>query len=1463
MANIDNLNFKVILDDEEFNKQIEKDIKAAKRLNASISEYLTAKNRLKGKHSGLSAKETAERKRQIDLNTKEAVSQEKVTQAKLKTAKAQAQLNNLNRIGTSHYSAHSRLLGELGTLAAGYFSIRGVSSFLDSLVEVTGQYEAQRTALRAILQDEAGTDKLLAQFQELALVSPYTFQSLTGYAKQLAAVGVPLDEIYDTTKRLADVSSGVGVDLSRIILAYGQVRSASFLKGSELRQFTEAGIPLLEMLAEQFTKIEGKAVSVGDVYDKISARQVPFEMVAQAFRTMTDEGGKFYNMQEVLAETVQGKVSNLKDAYEKMLYTIGENQSGIIKGTVDGLKTLMENYETVGKILAGLVTTYGSYKAALMAVNAVQKAGTFVSEYMAMGKALGFATANMAALNAASKANIYIALASAVLGVVTALVSFNRKKQEALTESGKAAQAYEEEAKALHKLYDVASDESKSKDERRAAISKINTEYGDYLDSLIDERDSVDKLTQSYDNLTKVLGKKYLQQQNELLTGAQRAEFNNAQSALYGSLSDILEKSGIGGEMQGTITAEIQHIISRFSRYWSSQDIYNKIIEKLSNAGGSASGKQKGKLFDTIKEFKQTQITLQAAESEYNEFAKGYEASMKAIRMSSTSTAEEVRTTIDDIITRIESGNVAIAEYEKRAKSQGLTDAERKELKALREQNDADRKEYKELAGVDYSKATKATDKQSQILKDQAKRLAREAVEAEDEITRASIEAMDEGFKQKMALLELQHKQRMQQIVWDYEDEAAKSGESPELTSQFAKRLTSEEIRHASEVAVIEKESNRQRLESQREYMKEYGSLKEKELAIIQEYEQKIAQAKAEGNTYLIKALEKQKNEEIDNLKKRYSGLYALIFADAQDLTSSQLAMAIAATQAEIKKATESGDIEELAELYERLREMMSEQDKRKYWGFGGLAEGFKRLKQSETSYLAAFVGNSKEGMDGAIAERAAALALIEKSANEVSEAIGGIGKALESFGGVVGKIGATLSGLASNTENIITAFTQEDNKGAMASAAISSTLQLAEMIGNQIAENKRAQEEWNETVKQCAYEYAMLQLATLDYQQANIFGVESPYKKAIDSMYQYAEAMKYLKEQQDALSEGQVQTGTKKAISGKNIGTGLAAGAGLGAAVGSIIPGLGTALGAAIGAVVGGIAGAASTEVVPIFESLADTYGTILKEGTDSFELNPQILADYNKLDDATKQIVDNWEQIRAKAIEAEENMRASLSTMVGEMGDQLSNILVEAFTNGNVYAAIDDFNAYVTDMIQDITQQLIFAAIFEKQFEDLQKSMEASFGEGGDKDITDDIAQFADKVPGMLDDYENAMRQAQEKWESLGYNIFSPEIPSNSEKGASIQGVTENTAGLLASYINGMRADVAVQRQLLAQHLPIIGHAMPSIMEHLAQIQANTTNIHAEALRIAQSNEAILEEIRGLQMAGNEGSAIKVIVT
>lgn len=1464
MSNVDNLNFKVILDDSEFNKKIEDDIKAAKRLNASLSEYLTIKqkhNKAKSRGSGNSAKEIAEKKRLIDLNTKETISQEKITQAKLKTAKAQQQLNKAISQSIPHYQTQGRLLGELGGLAATYFSIRGVASFVDELVKVTGQYQAQRAALRAILQDDIGADKLIGQMQDLALFSPYTFQDLTGYAKQLAAFGLPLDEIYDTTKRLADVSAGVGVDLSRIILAYGQVRSASFLKGSELRQFTEAGIPLLEVLAEQFEKIEGKSVSVGEVFDKISSRQVPFEMVAQAFKTMTDEGGKFYNMQETLASTVEGKVSNLRDAYEKMLYTIGENQSGIITGTIDGLKLLMENYEIIGKILVGLVTTYGTYKAALLsikAINAVRNASKFVSDYIAMGRALGFATANMVAFNTASKTNIFIALASAVVGVVAALASFNKQQKEALRESGKAAQAFDEEATALKRLYEIAKDESKSKKERKDAISKINSEYGEYLDRLVDERDSVEQLSESYKKLSSALGEKYLREQNEVITGRQRESLNKAQSSLYGALSETLKKSGLGDEMQGKITSEIQHIINNFSRYWSSQEIYNKIIEKLQAAGGDVGERQKGKLFDSVSDFKKSQNTLLIAEESYNQFAKGYEASMRTISASSGEVAEEVRTTIQDIAKRIEAGNVEIAKLEKRAKEKGLTDKERNELSAMREQNEADRNEFKELAGYDYESISKETEKIARAKREQAKKLARETIKAEDEITLASIEAMDEGFNKKLALAELQHKQKLQELTWQYEDLQNKAEGSPDITPQFAKKITAEEIRYATEIAIIEEEMNKKRLESQREYMREYGSLKEKESAIILKYEEEIAKAKAEGDEYLAKTLDKKKQEELRELEKQYSGIYALIFADARDLTSSQLAQAIEFTQEEIKKAVADGDIEELTELYEQLNAAMAEQTQRDSWGFGGLVKGFKMLKKSSSNYNESISVDDGAGIEQALNERAAAMSLIEKSAKEISDTFGELGEALEELGGVAGEIGGVFKGISSNSENLVKAFTAQ-GKGDAISVALDSAMEIVTMITNQIVENRKAQEEWNMTVSQCAHEYAMLKLNALDYEQSNIFGVESPYKKAVESMKQYAEAMKMVQEKEQELAEGQVQTGTRQVVSGENVATGLVAGAAMGAALGSIIPGLGTAIGAIVGTIIGGIAGLLSTETVPIFENIADTYGSILKEGTDTFELNPKILADYEKLDDATKKIVDNWQEIRDKAIEAQEQMRESLTEMVGDMGNKLSDALVEAFTGGDVFDAVDSFKDHVTEVIEGITQQIIFSSIFQSEFEKLQKKMEDSFKPGGDMDLRDDMMDFVDILPGLLDQYETAMKQAQDAAASAGYNLFAPEVDTQN-LGSGFQSLTEETGGLLASYVNAMRADLSANRTIISTHLPSINAKITSLMQHNAHMKAIAMNIEQQTLRIAQSNEQILSELQSVMTSEGGPTSIRI---
>ena len=442
MSTVDNLNFKLILNDEEFNKKVKAAEETAQKLNVSLSRLLSIQTEIgKGASKGAQqAADAAEAEARAKQKTAEyakrlaKTTEEMAKRAENKTAamelRDQERLNRLVEQGNRKLNEKSRIMRELGTMAANVFSIYAAKEVVTNLVRVSAEFEAQRTALGAILGDVAQAQNLFSDIKELAVVSPFSVRDLTAYTKQLSAFSVPYEELFETTKMLADVSAGLGVDMGRIILAYGQVRSAAFLRGTEVRQFTEAGIPILDRLAEMFTEIEGRAVSVGEVFDKISFRQVPFEMVQQAFEDMTSEGGQFYNMQLVLSETLQGQLSNLRDAYEIMFSEIGEKTDGVLKGAVGLARSLAENYEDVGKTILWLIGIYGSYKVVLAAANALEAVSSQISLARAAGEsaaafkglvqAIKNTTAAQRILNAVSKANPYVALTTVVLALAGA-----------------------------------------------------------------------------------------------------------------------------------------------------------------------------------------------------------------------------------------------------------------------------------------------------------------------------------------------------------------------------------------------------------------------------------------------------------------------------------------------------------------------------------------------------------------------------------------------------------------------------------------------------------------------------------------------------------------------------------------------------------------------------------------------------------------------------------------------------------------------------------------------------------------------------------------------------------------------------------------------------------------------------------------------------------------------------------
>jgi hypothetical protein len=275
-------------------------------------------------------------------------------------AKVQSDLVRGFERANSHAGKLNSTVQDLKSLFLQGGLVFGAQQFAMSIITTGGEMEKQHIALQSILGDMQNANTMFNQIKELALNSPFTFSELNRDVKQLAAYGVEYDQLYDTTKRLADMSSGLGVSFDRIALAFGQVQARGWLDGKELRQIAYAGIPLLDKLSKFYSKQEGRNVSTSEIKTRISNREVSFDDVKSIFWQMTDAGGQFYNMQQVLSETLLGRYNKLKDAWEIMLaeFASGDALVGkFFKTAIDGATALVQSLHTlampIGAIFAG------------------------------------------------------------------------------------------------------------------------------------------------------------------------------------------------------------------------------------------------------------------------------------------------------------------------------------------------------------------------------------------------------------------------------------------------------------------------------------------------------------------------------------------------------------------------------------------------------------------------------------------------------------------------------------------------------------------------------------------------------------------------------------------------------------------------------------------------------------------------------------------------------------------------------------------------------------------------------------------------------------------------------------------------------------------------------------------------------------------------------------------------------
>lgn len=382
------------------------------------------------------------------------------------------------------------------------FSVSAIHGYVEKLVSVRGEFELQQRALQAILQNKDEANALWEKTVALAVKSPFQVKELVTYTKQLAAYKIEADKLYDTTKMLADVSAGLGVDMGRLILAYGQVKAANYLRASEVRQFTEAGVGLLQELATMYTELEGRMVSVGEVQARITKRMVAFGDVEEVFKRITSAGGIFYNMQEIQAETLTGMISNLKDNFDVMFNEIGKANDGVLKGFINILNTIVAQWRDFAIALntAGAVFVTYYIKAAIAAA-ANRKIGVSAAEAMiaqgGLTKAIGYTTNALIKSFNFVKANPWILVATAIAGTIFYLKDLTERLDETRATYDVLNNQIDTQKSNLESLTNKIEKQVKAQEDAESSLSNVKKgtqEYKEAEQKANEEREKTQKL---------------------------------------------------------------------------------------------------------------------------------------------------------------------------------------------------------------------------------------------------------------------------------------------------------------------------------------------------------------------------------------------------------------------------------------------------------------------------------------------------------------------------------------------------------------------------------------------------------------------------------------------------------------------------------------------------------------------------------------------------------------------------------------------------------------------------------------------------------------------------------------------------------------------------------------------------------------------------------------------------------
>lgn len=407
---------------QQLNQQLSRPVSLKDALSGSektLDDIAYKMQRLSSYRSGLNVETQT---KEIDqVNRKYAELQKKMDEVMAKNSRM-ASSNNI--LANSWRYMRNRL--------AFYLTVSSGMTLVRDIARVRSEYEMNEKALGTLLNSAERGTRIFNELSNMALVSPYTLIELSAAAKQLTAYDVATKDVVDTTRRLADISAAVGVPVERLTYALGQVKAYGHLMSQDARQFLNAGVPLVKELANRYSELEGRLVSTADVYDRMKKHAISYNDVLSVLTSMTDEGGKFFDYQAKMAETLKVRLANLTLAYNNMLNDMGRANGGVFTTGIKGLTQLLKHWREIERILGTVVATVGVYRAAtlLAGITTRKVSGHSVAAWLRWANAIRITRGNVALLSATMKAIPFVGWATAIASLVSYFVLFNKSSDE-------------------------------------------------------------------------------------------------------------------------------------------------------------------------------------------------------------------------------------------------------------------------------------------------------------------------------------------------------------------------------------------------------------------------------------------------------------------------------------------------------------------------------------------------------------------------------------------------------------------------------------------------------------------------------------------------------------------------------------------------------------------------------------------------------------------------------------------------------------------------------------------------------------------------------------------------------------------------------------------------------------------------------------------------------------------------